>query len=752
VDTSTAAADLPAPAPNPRDLARELGLTDDEYDRIAETLGRVPSTAELGAYSVMWSEHCSYKSSKVHLRDLPTEGDAVLVGPGENAGVVDVGGGLAVAFKIESHNHPSYVEPYQGATTGVGGIIRDILTMGARPIALLDPLRFGDPADPTTRRIVDGVVRGIGGYGNSIGVPTIGGEVSFDPCYAGNPLVNVLCVGVLPADRIQLAKAERVGDVAVLIGQRTGRDGIGGASVLASTEFGADGVEDAKRPNVQVGDPFAGKLLIETCLELYERDLLSGIQDMGAAGIICSAAEMASAAGLGMRVDLDRVPLREQDMEAWEILCSESQERMLALVSPERLDDVLGLCGRWGVDATPIGEVVDGDRLVMYRHGELVVDAPAASLADEGPTYHRPMAEWRLPEAAEDADAMEAPAALEDAVWAVLTDPDIAPARWVWEQYDGIVGSGTVQDAGGSAGVVRLTDDGRGVAVATDGNGRWCALDPEEGARLLVAEAARNVACTGARPVAATNNLNFASPQVAEVMGSFAATVKGMGEACRTLGTPITGGNVSFYNQTGDRPIHPTPVVGVLGVIDDVAEAVGIGFRQPGDVLLLVGAPTRPGLAGSAYQRAVEGRLAGSPPPVDLEAEVRLQRFLVERSAVLRSAHDVSGGGLVTTLVESCLAGDLGASVTPEAEVAPLQWLFSESPTRVLVSVAPGDEADVRAALDSLGVPGHRVGTVTGEPRLRVEGVLDVDLVEARRRRDAALPSALGEVAPVSAS
>ncbi len=652
----------PTPAPDPRGLAKELGLTDGEYERIAATLGREPSTAELGAYSVMWSEHCSYKSSKIYLRELPVAGPRILVGPGENAGVVDVGGGLAVAFKIESHNHPSFVEPFQGAATGVGGIIRDILTMGARPIALLDPLRFGDPAGERTRWIVDGVVRGIGHYANSVGVPTVGGETVFDPCYAGNPLVNVLCVGLAPAGRIQLAKAERPGDVAVLIGQRTGRDGIGGASVLASASFGSE-EGDAKRPSVQVGDPFAGKLLIEACLRLYDEDLLSGIQDMGAAGIACSTAEMASKAGLGMRIDLDRVPLREPSMEAWEILCSESQERMLALVAPRRLGRVLEICARWGIDATPIGEVTGGDRLVFTHRGQVVHDAPAASLADDGPTYRRPVADWVHPEADQDVDAWEAPADLAAAAAAVLSSPSVASARWVWEQYDSVVGGDTVLGPGGDAAVLRLSasllpdSPARGVAIAADGNGRWCALDPEEGAKLVVAEAARNVACTGATPVAATNCLNFGSPEAPEVMGQFRACVRGMAQACAALGTPVTGGNVSFYNQTGEVAVHPTPVVGILGVLDDVARRVGSVFVASGDLLFLVGASTRPGLGGSEYLWRAHGRIAGRPPRVDLDEEARLHLLLVEaaREEVLRSAHDVSAGGLLVAVAESCL-------------------------------------------------------------------------------------------------
>ena len=743
---------IPAPAPDPRQLAKELGLTDDEFDRIVETLGREPSTAELGTYSVMWSEHCSYKSSKIYLRGLPSEGDAILVGPGENAGVVDVGGGLAVTFKIESHNHPSFVEPFQGAATGVGGIIRDILTMGARPIALMDPLRFGgiapgDAGAARTRSIVDGVVRGIGHYGNSIGVATIGGETVFDPCYAGNPLVNVLCVGVLPADRIQLARAESPGDIAVLIGQRTGRDGIGGASVLASAEFDEAGLDDAKRPNVQVGDPFAGKLLIESCLQLYDEELLSGIQDMGAAGIACSTAEMSSAAGMGMRVDLDRVPLREPSMEAWEILCSESQERMLALVSPSKLDRVLEVCARWGVQATPIGEVIEGDRLIFTRGGEVVHDAPAKSIAHGGPVYERPVEDWVHPHAGEDVDNEPGPGSLHDAVVAVLGSPNIASSRWVWQQYDSIVGSGTFQGPGSDGAVIRLPEAGNaGVALATDGNGRWCALDPREGAKLVVAEAARNVAATGATPVAATNCLNFGSPERPEVMGQFREVIRGMAEACEALGTPITGGNVSFYNQTGDTAIHPTPVIGILGTVGDVTAAAKIGFRSPGDAVYLVGAPTRPGLGGSEYLWVTQGRIAGPVPRVDLAQERALHGFLAGavRDGVLQSAHDVAAGGLVVTLVESALAGGLGADVTPEDEVAPHQWLFSESPSRVVVTVAGADAAPFEDRCAAAGVFCARIGTTTGASAVRVGDLVTIDLADAGRLHERALPGVLG--------
>ncbi len=742
---------IPAPAPDPRQLAKELGLTEDEFDGIVSTLGREPSTAELGTFSVMWSEHCSYKSSKIYLRGLPSEGDAILVGPGENAGVVDVGGGRAVTFKIESHNHPSFVEPFQGAATGVGGIIRDILTMGARPIALMDPLRFGgigpgDAGAQRTRSIVDGVVRGIGHYGNSIGVATVGGETVFDPCYAGNPLVNVLCVGVLPADRIQLARAESPGDIAVLIGQRTGRDGIGGASVLASAEFDDGGLDDAKRPNVQVGDPFAGKLLIESCLQLYDEDLLSGIQDMGAAGIACSTAEMSSAAGMGMRVDLDRVPLREPSMDAWEILCSESQERMLALVSPAKLDRVLEVCARWGVQATPIGEVIEGDRLIFTRGGEVVHDAPAKSIAHEGPVYERPVEDWVHPNAGEDVDAEPGPDSLHDAVVAVLGSPNIASSRWVWQQYDSIVGSGTFQGPGSDAAIIRLPDaEKEGIALATDGNGRWCALDPAEGAKLIVAEAARNVAVTGATPVAATNCLNFGSPERPEIMGQFRDVIRGMAEACEALGTPITGGNVSFYNQTGETAVHPTPVIGILGTVDDVTVAPRIAFQSPGDAVYLVGAPTRPGLAGSEYLWVTQQRIAGSPPRVDLAEERSLHALLgsAVRDGVLRSAHDVAAGGLVVTLVESCVTGNIGADITPEEGIAAHQWLFSESPTRVVVTVAQRDAQAFEARCNDAGVYCTRLGVTTEDLTLTLGDLVRLDLADVARLRETALPAAL---------
>ncbi|MBW3664918.1 MAG: phosphoribosylformylglycinamidine synthase subunit PurL [Actinobacteria bacterium] len=730
--------------PRARELATELGLASDEFDAIVTTLGRLPSVAELGMYSVMWSEHCSYKSSKVHLGGLPTEGPQVLVGPGENAGVVDVGDGLAVTFKLESHNHPSYVEPYQGAATGVGGIIRDILTMGARPIAVMDPLRFGLPADPQQRHLIDGVVRGVGGYGNCVGVANIGGEVAFDDCYAGNPLVNVLCIGVLPQDRLQLAKAERPGDVAVLLGSATGRDGIGGASVLASAEFSAEG-ED-KRPSVQVGDPFAEKLLIECCLELYDRDLLSGIQDMGAAGIACSTAEMASKADLGMRVDLDAVHLREPDMESWEILCSESQERMLALVSPDHLDEVLSIADKWGVPASVIGEVVGGDRLLLERRGEVVGDAPARSLADEGPTYHRPLERPAHLDGytATDAEALSLPDELEAFVLRFLASPNIASRRWVFEQYDALVGSGTVLPPGAAdAGVVRLPGSRRGVACATDGNGRWCELDPREGTRRVVAEAYRNVACTGARPLATTNCLNFGNPERPEIMWQFAEAVAGLGEACAELGIPVTGGNVSFYNETAGQAIHPTPVVGVIGVIDDVAQAVPLAFQREADVLIELGPAAAAGLAGSEFQRVSGAPLGGRIAPVDLAAEERLAGVLLDlaRHGTSRSAHDVSTGGMLTTLAESAVAGGVGVAYESPA-VATTQALFGESPGRVLLTVSADAVGDVLDRCAAAGVGARVAGTVGGD-RFRVDGLLDLPLNAVREALEGGLAAAV---------
>jgi phosphoribosylformylglycinamidine synthase subunit PurL len=734
----------------PEGLHRQLGLTDEELERILGVLGREPSRAELAMYSLMWSEHCSYKSSKVHLRRLPTDGPRVLQGPGENAGVVDLGDGVAAVFKIESHNHPSFVEPFQGAATGVGGIIRDILAMGARPAASLNSLRFGDPAEPMARRLLEGVVAGIGHYGNCVGVATVGGEVVFDPCYAGNPLVNALTVGFMPAGRRLSGRAERAGDLAVLMGAKTGRDGIGGASVLASASFEVG--DDAKRPNVQVGDPFQEKLLIEACLELAERGLLRGLQDLGAAGISCAVAEVAARAGMGMEVDLDAVPLREPSMEAWEVLVSESQERMLALVDPARLDDVLEVCRRWGILASVLGEMTAGGLLRVRFRGEVVAAVPAASLADEGPVYSRPLVP---PPPSTAGTAVPLDAEVAEAVLALATDPTCASKRWVWEQYDRFVGHGTVAGPGHDAAVLRVPGTGRAVALATDGNGRYAALDPRAGAALAIAEAARNVACTGARPIAVTNCLNFASPERPEVMGAFAATVDGMAAACHALGLPVTGGNVSFYNESSGRPIHPTPIVGVLGLLEDATTAVPTGFPRPGLTVWLLG-ETRVELGGSVWQRLTTGRLEGPPPVLDLTAEARLHQLLLDLAArrLLAGTHDLSDGGLAGALVEATLAAGVGATVdlppvlTAAAlppEHVPLAALTSESASRVLVAAPPEAAEELEALTAEAGVPIARLGTTVGD-RLIVPGLLDLPLPRLRDAYEGALPHALGEL------
>jgi phosphoribosylformylglycinamidine synthase II len=721
-------------------LHRQLGLTDAEHDGIVVLLGREPSRAELAMYSVMWSEHCSYKSSKVHLRGLPTQGPQVLQGPGENAGVVDIGDGLAAVFKIESHNHPSFVEPFQGAATGVGGIIRDILAMGARPLASLNSLRFGDLADPLQRRLLEGVVAGIGHYGNCVGVATVGGEVAFDPSYAGNPLVNALTLGIMPAGRLLLGRAERPGDLAVLLGAKTGRDGIGGASVLASATF-SEG-DQAKRPNVQVGDPFQEKLLIESCLELVERGLLAGLQDLGAAGISCAVSEVAARAGMGMEVDLDAVPLREPSMEAWEILVSESQERMLALVEPANLEQVLAVCQRWGVLASVIGRMVSGGGLRVSFRGELVADAPARSLADEGPVYRRPLVAPPAPEGDAAVPLDADPAA---AVLALAGDPTCASKRWVYEQYDRYVGHGTLAGPGSDAALIRVPGTGRALALSVDGNGRYAALDPAAGAALAVAEAARNVACTGARPLAVTNCLNFASPERPEVMGAFAAAVAGMAAACRALGTPITGGNVSFYNESAGQAIHPTPVVGVLGVLEDVTRAVRGGFPRAGLRVWLLGT-TREDLGGSAWQRLAGGPLRGRPPALDLAAEARLHGLLVDLAAggLVAGAHDLSDGGLALALVEAVLAEGVGARIDLPPGLPPLALLLSESPSRALLAVEPARSDEVAARSARAGVPATPIGSTGGE-RLAIAGVLELGIGTLRERYESAIARALGE-------
>ena len=723
-----------------------LGLTADEYARIAAILGRRPTDAELAIYSVMWSEHCSYKSSRKHLRQFAEKApatDVLLAGIGQNAGVVDVGQGYAVTFKIESHNHPSYVEPFQGAATGVGGIVRDILAMGARPVAVMDALRFGPAAAADTRRVLPGVVRGISFYGNCLGLPNIGGELAFDPCYAGNPLVNALCVGVLRHSELKLAAATGPGNRVILFGSRTGPDGIGGASVLASASFGGAG-EGAKRPSVQVGDPFMEKLLIECCLELYQAGLVVGIQDLGAAGVACATTELAAGGGTGMRVRLDSVPLRDASLGPAEILMSESQERMMAIVEPEDVAAFLAICRKWDVLATVIGEVTDTGRLEMTWHGEQVVDIPPGSAADSGPVYDRPVSRPASQEAltAAGPERLLLPstgADLRADLMLLLGSPDGGDKTWVTEQYDRYVRGDTVLAMPHDAGLLRIDEEtGLGVALATDGNGRYCQLDPYAGTQLALAEAYRNVAVTGARPLAVTNCLNFGSPEDPAVMWQFTEAVRGLADGCLQLGIPVTGGNVSFYNQTGGTPIQPTPVVGVLGVHDDVRRRVGSGFTADGASIVLLG-ETRAEFGGSLWAWLRHGHLGGRPPAVDLEAERALAALLAAAAArgLIQAAHDLSDGGLALALAEACLSGGTGCVVRPPADAA--TFLFSESAARAIVAVRPEATDDLAAASEHEGVPMAVIGR-TGGPALEVTGLFSVPLAELGTAYRAALP------------
>jgi phosphoribosylformylglycinamidine synthase len=746
--------DRAAGTPDEEQPYLELGLKDDEYARVREILGRRPTQTELAMYSIMWSEHCSYKSSKVHLRqfgDMP-KNERLLVGMGENAGVVDVGEGLAVTFKVESHNHPSYVEPYQGAATGVGGIVRDILTMGARPVLVMDPLRFGDADHPETKRVLPGIVAGIGGYGNCLGLPNIGGEVVFDPSYQGNPLVNALCLGVMPKDRIQLSAATGVGNVVVLLGAKTGRDGIGGVSVLASATFDDDG--PANRPAVQVGDPFTEKLLIEACLEMYDAKLVQGIQDLGGAGLTCALTETSAAGRSGMRAHLERVPLREASMEPHEILASESQERMLAIVTPGDLPAVLAIAEKWGVLATAIGEVTDGDRLVVTWHDEVVVDVPPGSLADDGPVYSRPI---ERPADQDELAASPLPGYpgvgdLRALLLRMVASPNLCSRRWVVEQFDRVVLGDTVLAWPEDAGVVRLSEEtGLGIALATDGNGRYARLDPYAGAQLALAEAYRNVAATGAVPIAVTNCLNFGSPEDPAVMWQFAEATRGLAEACRELGTPVTGGNVSFYNQTGSTAINPTPVVGVLGLFDDVARRTPMGFRDEGETLLLLG-DTRDELGGSEWAWSEHRHLGGRPPAVDLAREKLLGEVLVagSRDGMLSAAHDLSDGGLAQALVESALRFGTGARVVLPTGEDPFVQLFSESAGRVLVAVPRSEELRFTEMCSARGLPCTRIGVTDGQgaaATLEIQDLFTLPLAELREAYEGTLPRLFGPLA-----
>ena len=709
------------------DLVAQHGLTASEYERIVERLGREPNLTELGIIGVMWSEHCSYKSSRVHLKKLPTSGPRVLVGPGENAGIVDIGGGYAAAFKIESHNHPSFIEPFQGAATGVGGILRDIFTMGARPVAVMDSLRFGMPDDPRdgvrNRHIVKGVVGGIGHYGNCFGVPTIGGECVFEPSYSGNPLVNAFALGIFPKDQIFYGTASGVGNPVIYVGAKTGRDGIHGAS-MASAEF--DEESEEKRPNVQVGDPFLEKLLLEACLEAMRTGAVLGIQDMGAAGLTCSTCEMGGRGGSGIEIDLRRVPQRESGMSPYEIMLSESQERMLLVAEQGREEEISRVFRKWGLDAVQIGAVTGDGLLRVRNNGEVFGEIPNSLLTNDSPLYNRPASKpWRSapldgPDVAEPSNRE-----LREGLEALLASPDICSKRWIYEQYDYMVRTNTTQGPGGDAAVIRIKDAGISLAMALDGNGRYCSLDPKEGARLAVAECCRNLSTVGAEPIGATNCLNFGNPEKPEIMAQLVAAIEGMGEACRHFQTPITGGNVSLYNETLGQSIYPTPVVGVVGIVDHVTVPLGIYFRQPGRSLVLLGgllpgpdnrAPRRFG--SSQYAKVVLRQVWGLPPLIDLDYEKRVQAAMREivRQGLAESAHDVSDGGLAVTLAESSFGPiGIGARLELQSDAPSHYLLFGEAPSRILLSVPPDDVSAVVELASRFNVEAPLVGETDAE-------------------------------------
>jgi phosphoribosylformylglycinamidine synthase len=725
------------------------GLKPDEYARIVELMGREPNLTELGLFSVMWSEHCSYKSSRVHLKTLPTTGARVVQGPGENAGAVDIGDGLAAVFKIESHNHPSFIEPYQGAATGVGGIIRDIFTMGARPIALLNALRFGNMDDALSRRVLKGVVAGIGGYGNSIGIPTVGGEVMFDESYRGNPLVNVFCLGIAKQSEIIKGQASGVGNPIYYVGAKTGRDGIHGAT-MASAEFDESSAE--KRPAVQVGDPFMEKLLLEACLEVMATDACVGVQDMGAAGLTCATSETGSRGHVGVEIDVALVPQRETGMTPYEIMLSESQERMLLIVKKGREAEVERIFEKWDLHAVKIGEVKADDRLRIRHKGELIADVPNRALTDEAPVYKRPYREpdgraelHRIP-----SDAVANPPRPTDAFLDLLGAPTIASKRWIYRQYDHVVQTNTAALNGLSAAVVRIKGTPRALAMSVDGNGRFCFLDPRQGAKLAVAEAARNVACAGGLPIGATNCLNFGNPERPEIMWQFAEAVAGIGEACRALEAPITGGNVSLYNETEGRAVLPTPVIGVVGLLEDARHVLTRRFAEAGLEVVLVG-EGRGELGGSEYLKTIHGLLRGRPPAIDLVREHALHRLLVEWASrdAIRSAHDVSDGGLAVTLAECCFdTGGLGVDVTISRAASDggvpglASTLFGESATCVIVSAAPGDVPSLLREAHASGLQAARIGRTGGSAiRVSVDGEMAIDcgVSEAEARWSGAL-------------
>ena len=718
-------------------LVAEHGLKPDEYERIVKLIGREPSFTELGIFSAMWNEHCSYKSSKVHLRTLPTQAPWVIQGPGENAGVVDIGDELAVVFKMESHNHPSFIEPYQGAATGVGGILRDVFTMGARPIACLDALSFGDPAHPRTRHLVSGVVAGVGGYGNSFGVPTVGGQLRFHARYDGNCLVNAMAVGIAAADKIFYAKATGVGMPIVYLGSKTGRDGIHGAS-MASAEFDDD--SEAKRPTVQVGDPFSEKLLLEACLEIMGKDCVIAIQDMGAAGLTCSAVEMGAKGDLGVDLNLDAVPCREVGMSAYEMMLSESQERMLMVLRPEKEAEAEAIFRKWGLDFAVVGFTTPSRRFVVRHGGEVMADLPIKELGDEAPVYRRPFVDSaKQPVIA--AEAVQPPMSSAEALQTLIGTPELCARRWVWEQYDHVILGNTVQRPGGDAAVVRVLDGPKALALTADVTPRYCEADPFEGGKQAVAEAWRNITAVGGRPLAVTDNLNFGNPERPEIMGQLVGCIRGIGEACRALEFPVVSGNVSLYNETNGRAILPTPTIGAVGLLDDFVRSATLSFKAADEAILLIG-EAQGWLGQSLYLRELCGREEGAPPPVDLDAERRngdFVRILIHEN-IATAVHDVSDGGLLVAIAEMAIASGIGAVLTPvSADIPAHAFWFGEDQARYVATVHTGAVDAIIARAGIAGVPVGRIGTTGGEA-LTVPGEQPLSVEELRERFEAWLP------------
>jgi phosphoribosylformylglycinamidine synthase len=719
-------------------LVAEHGLKPEEYERILQLIGREPTITELGIFSAMWNEHCSYKSSKIHLRTLPTSAPHVIQGPGENAGVISIGDGLAVVFKMESHNHPSYIEPYQGAATGVGGILRDVFTMGARPIACLNALSFGDPKHPKTRHLVSGVVAGVGGYGNSFGVPTVGGSVRFHTRYDGNNLVNAMAVGLAETDKIFYAAASGVGMPIVYLGSKTGRDGIHGAS-MASAEFDED--SDSKRPTVQVGDPFSEKLLLEACLEIMAKDCVIAIQDMGAAGLTCSAVEMGAKGDLGVRLDLDKVPTRETAMTAYEMMLSESQERMLMVLKPEKEKEAEDIFRKWGLDFAIVGETTPDKRFVVRHAGNEMVNLPIKELGDEAPVYDRPhSASPRLPVI--DPASIEPPMPHADALEKLLSSPDLCSKRWVWEQYDHLILGNTVQRPGGDAAVVRVKEGPKGLAMTTDVTPRYCEADPFEGGKQAVAETWRNLSAVGAKPLAVTDNLNFGNPERPEIMGQLVGCIQGIATACKALEFPVVSGNVSLYNETNGRAILPTPSIGGVGLIDDFAASASIAFKAADELIVLLG-ETKGWVGQSMYLREICGREEGAPPPVDLSAERRTGDFVraLINEKVVTAVHDLSDGGLLVAIAEMALASGIGAKLYgPPAFLTEHGFWFGEDQARYVVTIKPAQADDLAARAKAAGVPIRRIGMTHGAA-LTLPGEREILLNALRERHEGWLPA-----------